>query len=70
MGIDPGVNNFATITDNLGNQPIIIKGGFIKARIQYFNKRRAEFLSKLTNGKDRKTASTAKKYTISKHSIK
>ena len=54
MGIDPGVNNFATITDNLGNEPIIIKGGFMKARNQYYNKRRAELLSKLTKGKDSK----------------
>ena len=54
MGLDPGVKNFAAITDNTGGNPVIIKGGFLKARNQYFNKRKAELLSKLTKGKDSK----------------
>lgn len=47
MGIDLGVKNFATITDNLGNNPIIIKGGFLKSRNQYFNKYKAVITSSL-----------------------
>ena len=27
MMLDPGLNNFATITDNKGGTPIVIKGG-------------------------------------------
>lgn len=47
MGIDLGVKNFATITDNLGNEPVIIKGGFLKSRNQYFNKYKAVITSNL-----------------------
>ena len=51
MGIDLGVKNFATITDNLGNNPIIIKGGFLKSRNQYFNKYKAVITSSLQTAK-------------------
>ena len=54
MGLDPGVSVFATITDNLGNKPLLIKGGYLKARNQWFNKRQAELLSLLTRGEDSK----------------
>ena len=50
MGIDIGVKNFATITDNLGNKPIVIKGGFLKSRNQYFNKYKAIISSNLQKG--------------------
>jgi putative transposase len=42
IGIDLGVNNFATIVNNIGKQPIVIKGGIIKSMNQYYNKERAE----------------------------
>lgn len=41
MMLDPGLTNFATMTDNKGNAPIIIKGGALKARNQWFNKQMA-----------------------------
>ena len=41
VGIDLGVNNFATITNNIGKQPIIINGKGLKSINQYFNKKRA-----------------------------
>lgn len=47
--IDLGINNFATITNNIGLQPIIIKGGVIKSINQYYNKRKAELQSELMN---------------------
>lgn len=52
FAIDSGVNNFATISNNIGTTPIIIKGGVIKSRNQYFNKTRAKLLSDLQKGKD------------------
>lgn len=52
FAVDPGVNNFATISNNIGTTPIIIKGGVIKSRNQYFNKTRAKLLSDLQKGKD------------------
>ena len=54
MMLDPGVNNFATITDNKGNFPIIIKGGALKARNQWFNKKISRLRSELMKGKDPK----------------
>ena len=50
--IDLGVNNFATITNNIGLRPIIINGKGIKSINQFYNKRRAKIVSELktTNG--------------------
>jgi putative transposase len=36
--IDMGLNNFATITNNIGLQPIVINGKQIKSMNQYYNK--------------------------------
>lgn len=45
--IDLGVNNFATITNNIGLKPIVIKGGVIKSMNQYYNKKKAGIQSEL-----------------------
>ena len=45
--IDLGVNNFATITNNIGIQSIIINGKGIKSINQYYNKQRAKLQSEL-----------------------
>lgn len=52
IGIDPGVDNFATVVNNFGVEPFLIKGGAIKAKNQWYNKRRASATSKLTKGSD------------------
>ena len=44
-GIDLGVNNFVTISNNIGAKPIIIKGGIIKSMNQYYNKNLARIAS-------------------------
>lgn len=51
--IDLGVDNFVTMTNNIGLQPIVIKGGVIKSINQYYNKNLAKIHSelKLKNGK-------------------
>lgn len=54
MGIDLGVKNFATITDNLGSNPVIIKGEFLKSRNQYFNKYKAIITSRIQKGNPKK----------------
>lgn len=46
-GIDLGVNNLATISNNIGQNPIIINGRGIKAINQYYNKRKAGIQSEL-----------------------
>ncbi len=45
VGIDLGVRNIVTMANNIGEQPIVIKGGFVKSMNQYYNKRRAELKS-------------------------
>lgn len=47
IGIDLGVDNFVTITNNIGKQPIIINGKGIKSINQYYNKRKAKLQSEL-----------------------
>ena len=51
--IDLGVNNFATITNNIDKQPIIINGRGVKSINQFYNKQRAKLQSDLIlrNGK-------------------
>lgn len=46
--IDLGVNNFVTMTNNVGLQPIVINGKGIKSVNQYYNKQRAKLLSEVT----------------------
>jgi putative transposase len=45
--IDLGVNNFATLTNNIGVKPIIINGKGIKSINQYYNKKLAKLRSDL-----------------------
>ena len=47
MAIDLGIDNFATITNNIGLKPIAIKGKVIKSYNQYYNKKKAEMQSEL-----------------------
>jgi len=46
--IDLGVNNFVTMTNNVGLQPIVINGKGVKSINQYYNKQRAKLLSEVT----------------------
>lgn len=45
--IDVGVDNFVTMVNNIGVQPIVIKGGIIKSINQYYNKKKSKIQSKL-----------------------
>jgi len=47
VSIDLGIDNFATITNNIGLTPIAIKGNVIKSMNQYFNKKKAKIQSQL-----------------------
>ena len=55
MMLDAGLDNFAAMTDNKGNTPIVVKGGAIKACNQWFNKRMAFLRSEQMKGHDPKT---------------
>ena len=52
MGIDLGVQNAAAIADNTGERPVVIKGGFLKSRNQYYNKYHSIIQSELDKEKD------------------
>jgi putative transposase len=45
--IDLGVTNLITMVNNIGQQPIIVKGGVIKSINQYYNKTQAEIQQSL-----------------------
>lgn len=51
-GIDLGANNFVTLTNNIGEPPIIINGKGLKAINQYFNKKRAAMMNDLIKRND------------------
>lgn len=44
-GIDFGLRNIITMANNIGEQPIVIKGDVIKSINQYYNKRRSKLQS-------------------------
>ena len=52
--IDIGVDNFITMVNNIGENPLAIKGGVIKSINQFYNKQKANIQSELkkVNGKD------------------
>lgn len=50
MGIDLGVDCLATIADNTGLSPVIIKGKAAKSINQYYNKQRAHYYGILRHG--------------------
>ena len=51
MGIDLGVDNLATIVDNTGLKPLLIKGTRLKSINQYYNKVKGKYMSIIRNGK-------------------
>lgn len=50
IAIDLGVDNFAAITNNIGEPCQLFKGGVIKSANQWYNKRLAEIVSEQTKG--------------------
>lgn len=50
LGIDLGINNFATVVNNVGKNPIIVDGKVLKSINQYYNKKRSKLTSILRNG--------------------
>ena len=65
--IDLGVNNFATITNNIGLKPIVIKGGVIKSMNQYYNKKKAGIQSELMLKNKSKNSTRLQFFTIKRN---
>jgi putative transposase len=53
IGVDLGLTNIVTTSDNIGGKPLIIKGGVLKSVNQFYNKQLAKYksLSKIYNKK-------------------
>ena len=45
VGIDLGVRNLVTMANNIGEKPIVVKGGVAKSINQFFNKKKARLQS-------------------------
>ena len=43
IGVDVGMRNIATITNNTGLRPVVVKGNVLKSINQFYNKKRAKF---------------------------
>ena len=72
--IDIGVDNFITMVNNIGEQPIVVKGGVIKSVNQYYNKQKAKLQAelKVVNKKDwskRLQKLTDKRYEMIKYQM-
>ncbi|MHA1747001.1 MAG: RNA-guided endonuclease InsQ/TnpB family protein, partial [Promethearchaeota archaeon] len=52
MGIDLGLANIVTTSDNIGSPPLIIKGGVVKSVNQFYNKQLAKYKSIAKNCND------------------
>ena len=57
VGIDLGVRNLITMANNIGEKPIVVKGGVVKSINQYFNKE----MAKLQNVYAKQKIKTGKK---------
>ena len=65
LSIDLGLNNLATVTNNFKDKFFIINGKPLKSINQFYNKKLAEFKSKLTNSK---TSNKINKLTLKRNS--
>ena len=65
VAIDLGVDNLATLTNNIGLQPIVINGKTIKSINQYYNKK----LSKLKSYVGNKSSNRIKNLSVKRNNI-
>ena len=61
--IDLGTENLVTMVNNVGLQPVVIKGGAIKSVNQFYNKRKAEMQSRLKKETGRDWSKHLQKFT-------
>ena len=63
VGIDLGMYNFITMSNNIGEQPIVIKGGVIKSINQYYNRKKAKIQSELIKNNNKYWSNQLQKLT-------
>lgn len=67
--IDLGVNNFITMVNNIGEQPIVVKGGIIKSINQYYNKQKAKIQSELKKKNNKNWSKRLQKLTNKRYEM-
>lgn len=67
LGIDLGVNNFATLTNNIGMKPIVINGRVVKSINQYWNKQLAKYESDLKKRHDKNWSNKLQRITTKRN---
>jgi putative transposase len=65
IAIDLGINNLATLTNNIGLQPIVINGRILKSINCYYNKIRSKAMSYISKG----TSNKIKKIDVKRNNI-
>ena len=65
--IDLGVNNFVTLTNNIGKPPIIINGKGVKSINQHYNKQRARVQSELKKRNNKNWSNKLSKLTFKRN---
>lgn len=66
-GIDLGLSNLVTLTNNIGIIPIVINGRIIKSINHYYNKRLAELKSQAETDNNRKTTKHIQRLTMKRN---
>lgn len=67
--IDMGVNNFITMVNNIGENPIAVKGGIIKSINQFYNKQKANIQSELKKVNDKEWSKKLQKFTNKRYEM-
>jgi len=67
--IDLGINNFVTLTNNIGIQPIIINGKGIKSYNQFYNKQRSKTISNLRKRNSQSWSKKLSEITFKRHNV-
>lgn len=67
IGIDLGINNFATIQNNIGSKPIVINGKGLKSINQYYNKKIAKFQSESKKVNDKYITDRMERLTLKRN---
>lgn len=69
VAIDPGVDNLCALTNNFGEQPLLIKGTVLKSANRYYNKRLAALKSMAELCNNRRTTNRIQRLTRKRNAI-
>lgn len=63
VGIDLGLENFVTMVNNIGQKPIVVKGGALKSMNQFYNKKKAKIQEEIRTKNKRSKSKRLSKLT-------